>query len=217
MTEVVNWRWILANLDTFAGLLGQHAVLAYVPAVLGLVVALLVGIVCARWRPVYPVALAVSTIVFAIPSLALFVLMLPYTGLTIWTALVPLTIYTSSLILRSVVEGVRSADPSTIESARAMGFGRWHRLFAVELPIALPVIIGGVRVAVVANIAMVSVVSVIGLASLGDLFVDGAQRSFLTPILVGIALTLAMAFASDLLLVAVQRLATPWARRREAR
>lgn len=214
---MLDFDWIWRNAPKIWDLLLQHMMLSFVPVAVGLLIALPVGIVCVRWRWFYPAALAASSAFFAIPSLALFVLILPYTGLSPITAIIPLTLYTASLLLRNVVDGIRSTDESVRQAAAAMGYGPMHRLVGVELPVATPLILGGLRVASVANISMVSVVSVIGVSSLGDLFVDGTQRFFATPVIVGILLTALLAAATDLLLVAVQRRLTPWSRTRRAR
>jgi len=203
-------NWVMRNADDILGLLRDHLTLSFIPILLGLMLAIPIGVACVRWAWIYPIALAMSTAFFAIPSIALFVFMLPYTGLSQLTAIIPLTLYTVSLLVRNVVDGIRSTDDSVRQAAAAMGYGGIHRLVSVELPIAAPVILGGLRIATVANIGMVAVVSVMGLSSLGDLFVDGTQRFFLTPILVGIVLTTALAVVADLVLVAVQRRLTPW-------
>jgi osmoprotectant transport system permease protein len=209
-----DWAWVSRNSGHVLELLGDHAVLGLVPVLLGLIVAVPLGIACSRWSRVYPPLLVVSTAVFAVPSLAFFVLMIPLTGLTRTTAIIPLAVYTVSMLLRNVVDGMRAVDESTRQAAHAMGFSELRRLLTVELPIALPIVIGGLRVASVSSIGMVAVVSVMGLPSLGDLFVDGTQRFFATPIVVGVLVTAALALAVDLVLVGVQRSLTPWARRR---
>ncbi len=205
-----DFAWVWRNLPKIWDLLMQHVVLSYVPVVVGLIIALPVGVACVRWRWCYPIALAASSAFFAIPSLALFVLILPYTGLTPATAIIPLTLYTASLLLRNIVDGIKSTDDSVRQAAAAMGYRPMRRLIGIELPIATPLVLGGLRVAAVANISMVSVASVIGVASLGDLFIDGTQRFFATPIIVGIVLTAVLALVTDLVLVFVQRVLTPW-------
>lgn len=209
-------NWILRNTPHLWELLQQHMLLSFLPVIVGLALAVPLGLACVRWSWMYPVALASSSAFFAIPSLALFVFVLPFTGLSPVTAILPLTLYTVALLLRNVVDGIRSTDESVRQAATAMGYGRMQRLISVELPVATPLILGGLRVAAVANISMVSVVSVIGLSSLGDLFIDGTQRFFATPILVGIVLTAGLAAATDLVLVGVQRGLTPWSRGRNA-
>ncbi|MEA5456784.1 ABC transporter permease subunit [Sinomonas sp. JGH33] len=214
---MLDLNWIARNTPHVWELLEQHMLLSFLPVLVGLVLAVPLGVACVRWGWLYPLALAASSAFFAIPSLALFVFVLPYTGLSQVTAIVPLTLYTAALLLRNVVDGIRSTDESVRQAAAAMGYRGLHRLVAVELPIATPLILGGLRVAAVANISMVSVVSVIGVSSLGDLFIDGTQRFFATPILVGILLTAGLAAATDLALVGVQRGLTPWSRTRRTR
>jgi len=209
---MLDWDWIASNSERVLSLLGAHIVLSLVPVAIGLAVALPLGVASARWRRIYPVVLLFSTAFFAIPSIALFVFMLPYTGLSRTTAIVPLSVYTASLLVRNVVDGINATDDSVRQAATALGYRGLRRICTVELPIAAPVILGGLRVATVANIGMVAVVAVIGLPSLGDLFVDGTQRFFLTPIFVGIVLTFGFAVLMDLLLVTAQRRLTPWAR-----
>lgn len=207
---MLDFSWIERNLSVIAGQVQEHLILSFVPLIVGLAIAIPLGVACVRWAWINPIVLVGSSAFFAIPSLALFVFMLPLTGLSRLTALIPLSIYAVSLLVRNVADGIRSTDESVRQAARAMGYGPMHRLVAIELPIATPLILGGLRVATVANIGMVSVVSVIGLSSLGDLFVDGTQRFFVTPIIVGIVLTMILAAISDLVLVAIQRSLTPW-------
>jgi osmoprotectant transport system permease protein len=214
---VLDLNWILRNSPHLWDLLQQHMLLSFLPVLIGLAIAVPTGVACVRWSWMYPLALASSSAFFAIPSLALFVFMLPFTGLSPVTAILPLTLYTAALLLRNVVDGIRSTDESVRQAAAAMGYGRLHRLIGIELPVATPLILGGLRVAAVANISMVSVVSVIGLSSLGDLFIDGTQRFFATPIIMGILLTAGLAAATDLVLVVIQRGLTPWSRARRTR
>lgn len=212
----IDWTWLSENYGHIASLLESHILLSLLPVAISLLIAIPLGVACSRWSRLYPFVLTVTTAFFAIPSIALFVLMIPFTGLTSLTAIIPLTLYTVSLLVRNVVDGMRAVDESTRQAADAMGFGELRRLLTVELPVAVPVIIGGLRVASVASIGMVAVVSVIGLPSLGDLFIDGTQRFFATPIIAGIVVTGLLALLVDLLLVLVQRSLTPWARRRTA-
>ncbi|OIH85105.1 hypothetical protein BLJ79_07900 [Arthrobacter sp. UCD-GKA] len=212
-----DFAWVIRNLPHIWELLQEHVLLSFIPILIGLALALPIGVLCVRWAWTYPIVLLCSSAFFAIPSLALFVFMLPYTGLGRMTAILPLSLYTVALLIRNVVDGIKATDESVRQAASAMGYGRVHRLVAVELPNAVPVILGGLRVATVANIGMVSVVSVIGLSSLGDLFVDGTQRFFATPIFVGIALTVVLALIADLFLVGIQRGLTPWSQNRRTR
>jgi osmoprotectant transport system permease protein len=210
------WDWIGSHLDLLASLLGQHLYMSGMPVLYGLLISLPLGLACVRWPRLYPPVLAATSVLYALPSIALFVVLIDYTGLSPTTAIVPLTIYTLSVLVRNVVDGLRSVSGSVREAAVAMGFGTPRRLVRVELPIAVPVVVAGLRVATVSNISLVSIGSLIGLGGLGQLFTDGFQRSFATPIVVGIVLTVTLAVAADALLVLLQRVLTPWERAREA-
>jgi osmoprotectant transport system permease protein len=211
------WSWIGSHVDLLGQLLGQHVYLSLVPVVLGLAISLPLGLCCVRWPRIYPLVLAVTSMLYALPSLALFVVLIDYTGFSSWTIIIPLTIYTLSVLVRNVVDGLHSVPDHVRQAAVAMGFSAARRLIQVELPVAVPVVFAGMRIATVANISLVSVGSLIGISGLGQLFVDGIQRDFPTPIVVGIVLTVALAVLADAALVLLQRVLTPWSRTRRAR
>lgn len=213
---LLDWDWLISNQDYLWVLFQRHMILSLTPVIIGVIIAVPLGIFCVRWPWLYRPVLVLSTGVFAIPSLAFFMFLIPFTGLSDLTAIIPLATYTVSLLVRNVVEGISSTDETIRQAASAMGFSRIQQLLNVELPIATPLIIGGLRVAVVAIIGMVSLASVMGISNLGDLFIDGAQRFFATPILVGIILTVIVAGTIDLLLLAFQNYLTPWAQRRNS-
>ncbi|GAA1082425.1 ABC transporter permease [Nocardiopsis composta] len=212
---LVHWGWIERGLaDPIGTALLQHLQLSLIPIALGLVVALPLGIAAARWPAAYPPLLGGVNVLYALPSIALFFLLLPYTGLTIWTAVLPLAAYTLAILVPNVVDGLRQVPEHVRQAAVAMGFGPLRRLVQVELPVAVPAVIAGLRVAAVSTISMVSVASLVGLGGLGGLILrDGFNNRFATPIIVGVLLTVALAFLVDAVLVLVQRLLTPWARR----
>jgi len=207
------WSWIGSHADLLGQLLGQHVYLSLAPVLLGLAVALPLGLACVRWPGVYPAVLALTSTLYALPSLALFVVLIEYTGFSGWTVIIPLTVYTLAVLVRNVVDGLRAVPDHVRQAAVAMGFSATRRLLRVELPVAVPVVFAGLRVAAVANISLVSIGSLIGISGLGELFVDGIQRDFPTPIVVGIVLTVALAVAADGVLVLLQRALTPWNRR----
>jgi osmoprotectant transport system permease protein len=211
------WNWIGSHLDLLGQLLTQHIYLALVPVLLGLAISLPLGLCCVRWPRIYPLVLAVTSTLYALPSLALFVVLIQYTGFSAWTVILPLTVYTLAVLVRNVVDGLHSVPDHVRQAAVAMGFSALRRLVQVELPVAVPVVFAGLRVATVANISLVSIGSLIGISGLGQLFVDGIQRNFPTPIVVGIVLTVALAVLADLALVLLQRVLTPWSRMRRVR
>ncbi len=198
-------------------LIWENAYLGVVPALLGLIVSVPLGIMCIRWRWLYPPVLSTTSVLYAIPSLALFIVLIPYTGLTDTTVIIPLTLFSLCVLVPNVVDGLRSVPDPVRQAATAMGFGTLRRLVRVELPIAVPIVIAGLRVAVVASNTLASVGQLIGVSSLGYLIVDGYQRDFTEEILVGGGLIIALALVCDLLLVLVRRLLTPWRPRRRRR
>lgn len=217
MDDWVRWDWIVDHVDDFTELLGNHIYLAIMPILFGLLISVPLGVACVRWPRIYPPVLGTTTILYSVPSIALFVLLIDFTGTEPVTVIIPLTVYTLAVLVRNVVDGLRSVDESVRQSAIAMGFTGLRRLLRVDLPIATPVIMAGLRVATVSNISMISISALIGIPSLGNLFIDGFQRDFKTPILAGMVLTIALAVAADGILVVAQRLLTPWARTNRSR
>ncbi|WP_233510531.1 ABC transporter permease [Actinomadura craniellae] len=209
---LIRWDWLARNADDIGGMLADHVYLSVVPVVIGLVIALPVGLACARWRWIYPPVLAVTSLLYALPAIALFVVLIAFTGLSHTTVMIPLALYTLSVLVPGVVDGLRAVPDHVRQAAVAMGFGPLRRLVQVELPIAVPVVMAGLRVATVSNISLVSVGALIGIGGLGELFTDGFNRDFPTPIIAGVVLTILLAVAADGLLILVQRLLTPWSR-----
>lgn len=193
----------------------QHLVLAIVPIVIGLIIALPLGYLAVRFGWIYQPFMSISSVLYAIPSLALFVLLPTILGTKILSPInivVALTVYSVALLLRVIADALLSVDPIITQAATAMGYRRVRRLFGVELPIALPVILAGLRVATISNISLVSIGAIIGIGSLGSLFTQGMQLDYLEPIIVGIVLSVALAAACDLIIVAIQRRLTGWNR-----
>ncbi|MGH3166977.1 MAG: ABC transporter permease [Trebonia sp.] len=207
------WSWIPGNGAMIWQLTYETAYLGVVSALIGLVISLPLGIVAARWRWLRPPVLTVVNVVYAIPALALFIALIPSLGLTDTNAMVALTLYSLCVITPNVAAGIRGVPPSVRQAAMAMGFGPVRRLLTVELPLAAPVIIAGLRVGVVSGISLTSIAQLIGVSSLGYLFIDGEQRSFPTEIWVGLVLVIALALACDLVLLGVRRAITPWTAR----
>ena len=195
--------------------LGQHVLLAVLPLLIGVLVALPIGYLGVRFGWLYHPILNISGVIYAIPSLAVFVA-LPYVLntkiLSPVNIVVALALYTVALMARTVADGLRSVDPALTEAATAMGYKRTRRLLEVELPLAAPVILAGVRVAAVSNISLVSVGALLGVGGLGALFTRGFQLFYTAPIIVGIVLSIALAALADLIIVLVQRSVTPWTR-----
>ena len=204
--------WALSNASMLAHLTAQNAYLALVPVLIGLVISVPLGIVCVRWGWLYPPVLSLTSVLYALPALALFVALIDYTGFSNTTVMIPLTVYSLAVLFPSVVDGLRSVPEPVRQAAVAMGFGTWRRLATVELPVATPVVIAGLRVAAVSSISLVSVGQLIGIGGLGYLFIDGEQRGFTTEIVTGIVLIIVLALVTDFVLVVARRLLTPWQR-----
>jgi osmoprotectant transport system permease protein len=212
--ELVRWSWIGDHTDDIRDALVQHLQLTGLAVLFGSLLAFPLALGAIRWPRLYAPILGFTGMLFTIPSLALFILLIPFTGLRIWTALIGLTIYTLLILVRNMVEGLRGVDQDVREAAEAMGYSRARQLFQVELPLALPVIVAGLRIATVTTIGLVTVTALIGWGGLGQLFLLGFTLNFSTPLVVGVVLSALLAFAADLLLVAGQRGLTPWARSR---
>jgi osmoprotectant transport system permease protein len=214
---LIRWDWVERNLsDDIWEALREHLILSLTPVLFGLLISLPLGIACARWRRLYPPLLAATSVLYAIPAIAAFVVLVAFSGLTYTTVMIPLTLYTLSVLVPGVVDGLRSVPDHVRQAATAVGFGQVRRLLQVELPLALPVLIAGLRVATVSNISLVSVGALVGIGGLGELFTDGLKRDFPTPIVVGVVLTVVLAAVTDLLLVLAQRMLTPWERTRRS-
>lgn len=213
----LDWQWIEGNLSSIGNLLGQHVILSVVPVLVALVLALPIGYAIFRAGKVANLLLSVFGVLYSIPSLALFVAMPIILGTSIldpFNIAVALAIYSVALLVRSVVDGLRSVSDEVKQSATSVGFGTTRRLFKVELPLAMPVIFAGLRVVTVSNIALVSVAAVVGGGALGQLFDLGFRSAFYTPVIVGIILTLILALIADALILLIQRGALPWAKGR---
>ncbi|MGW5771739.1 ABC transporter permease [Streptomyces longwoodensis] len=196
---------------SWLGLVGLHLREALLPVLAGLVVSLPLAQLCVRLRWLYPPVLWVTTVLYAIPSLAFFVLLIDYTGQTELTVMIPLTVYSLVVLVPAIVDGVRSVPQETLAAATAMGFGPVRRYFQVQLPIAVPAVIAGLRVATVSSISLVSVGALIGnQGALGNLIND-ANIYNRPELAVNAVLSMAaLAILADVLLVALRLLLTPW-------
>lgn len=212
--NLFRWSWVESNVSTILGLLGQHVQLTGLALLFGFAIAFPLALGAIRWPRLYAPSLFITGVLFTIPSLALFILLIPFTGLSIATSLIGLTIYTLLILFRNIVEGLRGVPHDVSEAARALGYSRTKQLFTVELPIALPVIMAGIRIAAVTIIGLVTVTALIGQGGLGRLFITGFTLHFTTPLIVGFVLSVVLAVAVDMCLVAVLWLLTPWRRGR---
>lgn len=211
---LVRWDWVADHTDDIWERLVDHVEYAGIALLLGLLIAVPVGVVAWRWRFVYPPVLAVMGVVYSIPSLALLVFLIPFTGLRgNTTPEIMLVSYTLLILIRNTVSGLDSVPDDVRESAKAMGYSPNRQLLKIELPLALPAIIAGVRITAVTTIGLVTITALIGQGGLGRFIIDGFYRDFNTLKVVGTVLTVALAVVADVSLLGVQRVLTPWQRR----
>ena len=212
---MIDWGWVSHHLDKVAFRTLQHLYLAAIALAVGFAISFALGVIAARWRPVNAVATAIAGLVFTIPSLALFAALVGPLGLSVVTAEIPLVLYTLVILLRNVVAGLQAAPPEVREAADAMGFTPVGRLRSVELPLAVPLMIAGLRVAAVSTIGLVTITATLGdaLGGLGFFIYEGMNRGFATEIYVGAIPTILLALAVDRAFVLLQALVTPWAQR----
>lgn len=208
----VNWTWLATHIPLFEAALQQHLTLTVIAVAGGLVLSLPLGVASYRWRALRNPVFAVFGAFYTIPSIALFSLLIPFTGLTETTAEIGLIGYTVLILVRNVVVGLESVPPDVLDAADGMGYRPLARLLRVELPLALPAIFAGVRIATVTTIGLVTITAVIGLGGLGQLILRGLIESFHTPLVVATVLSIVLALVADLALAGAQRLAVPWSR-----
>ncbi len=195
--------------------LGYHAWLAALPVLLGLIISLPLGWLAVRKGWLYAPVVGIAGLLYTIPSIALFVVLPDVLGTKILDPVnvaAALTIYTVALLVRVVADGLAAVPDDVASAATAMGYRRFQRFVSVELPIAVPVIAAGLRVAAVSNVSLVAVAATIGVPELGQLFTTGFQLSYFAPILLGIGLCVLLAMAFDAVIVLTTRMLTPWQR-----
>ncbi len=195
--------------------LGYHAWLSALPVLLGLIISLPLGWLARRHRWAYTPLVGAAGLLYTIPSIALFVVLPGLLGTRVLDPInvaVALTIYTVALLVRVVADGLAAVPDDVAQAATAMGYKRFQRLVSVELPIAVPVIGAGLRVASVSNVSLVAVAATIGVPELGQLFTSGFQLSYFTPIIIGIVLCVLLALVYDTAIVLTTRALTPWRR-----
>ena len=207
--------WAVEHWSEVLALTWVHAVLAGVPLLLGLALAIPLGWLARRHAWLYAPLVVGTGLLYTIPSLALFILMPLLLGTTILdpvNVVAAMTIYTVALLTRTVADALAAVPSSVSAAATAMGLAPLRRLTTVELPLAVPVISAGLRVAAVSNVSIVSVAAIIGVSQLGSLFTDGFQRNFVDPIVIGLVACVLLALAFDAVILGATRLATPWQR-----
>lgn len=211
---LIRWDWVGDHTEEITEALREHVQLTVVAVAIGFAISLVLALVAVRWRWTYEPLAGICSVLYAIPSLALFAVLvsIPSFGLGYRTAEVALVSYTLLILLRNIVAGLDGVPPAVREAASGMGFERWRRVLRVDLPLATPSIVAGLRIATVTTVGLVTVTSLVGVGGFGSLINDGLGRNFPTPIVVGAVGSILLAIAFDAAFVLLERLIMPWAR-----
>lgn len=208
---LIRWDWVWSHLSDIWSRLVEHVVLSGLAVAVGFILSFVLVLLIRRFhRAAGPVTWAAG-VLYTIPSIALFALLIPFTGLSLATAEIGLVSYTLLILIRAILGGLAAVPEDARETAIGMGYTPAQLLWRVELPLAVPVIVAGVRVATITTIGLTTVTALIGQGGLGFFIIDGMQRLFTTPLLVGAILSVALAVTADIALVLLQRRLTPWA------
>lgn len=210
------WSWVTRNAASILDATLEHLALTGLAVGIGLGVSLALAVISLRWRRWYGPIIAAGGLFYTIPSLAAFAFLAPFTGLTATTAVIALTSYTILVLVRNIVTGIDGVPEEAVEAARGMGYRPTRLFLEIELPLALPVIVAGLRIAAVTVIGLVTVTALLGLGGLGQFILRGFRvlPPYPTQIIVGTVLSVVLAVVVDLALLALERALTPWSRRR---
>ncbi len=198
--------WDITDPTSIPNLFFDHLTLTFISVGVGLLIAFPIALLVARFRPLYAPVTVTASILYTIPSIAAMVLLIPLTGLSNLTVIIPLVAYTQIVLIRNIVAAIRAVDPALIEVGRAMGMNGVQIQTKVVLPLALPVIIAGVRVVVVTTIGIASISQIVGVPDLGTLVFQGQTFAYNDEVIAGAILITALAVGADLLLLGLQRL-----------
>ncbi len=213
---LMRWDWLASHLGPIGDRVSQHIYLAAIAVGVGFAISFLLAALSIRRRRLYPFVTVLATAAYTIPSFALFAALVAITGLSIYTAEIPLVLYTIILFVPNIVAGFDNVPWDVLDAADGMGFTRGQRWWRVELPLAVPLVVAGLRLASVSTIGLVTVSAILGnsFGGLGYYILDGYHRHFTTEIIVGGILSIALAVVADMAFVLLQRFLTPWAARR---
>ncbi|EXU62151.1 MULTISPECIES: ABC transporter permease [Streptomyces] len=191
----------------------EHVGITLASVAIGLLVAFPLALLARRWRAVAGPVLGLTTILYTVPSLAMFSLLLPVFGVSAAVVITGLVLYSLTILVRNIMAGLASVPEEAREAARGMGYGPLRLLFGVELPLALPALMAGLRITTVSTVSLTTVGAIIGYGGLGNLIYEGMRSFFKAEVLTASVLCVALAVVADLLLLGLQRLLTPWARK----
>ncbi|MEU5427552.1 ABC transporter permease [Streptomyces olivoreticuli] len=190
----------------------QHIGITLASVAIGVLVAFPLALLARRWRAAAGPVLGLTTVLYTVPSLAMFSLLVPVFGLSVSVVVTGLVLYSLTVLVRNILAGLASVPEEAREAARGMGYGPLRLLFGVELPLALPALMAGLRIATVSTVSLTTVGAIIGYGGLGNLIYEGMHSYFKAQVLTASVLCVALAIVADLVLLFVQRLLTPWAR-----
>jgi osmoprotectant transport system permease protein len=210
---LVDWEWVGDHLDEIRELTYEHVKLTVLAVAIGFAIAMAMALISLRWRWSYALLAGFCGVLYAIPSVALFGVLIPITGLGIVPAQIALVGYTLLILLRNIVAGIDGVPGAVREAADGMGYERWRRLLRIDLPLALPTIVAGLRIATVTTVGLVTVTALIGEGGYGEYINDGLERQFPTQVVVGTVGSIALAVLLDVLFLGFERLAAPWTRK----
>lgn len=210
---IIRWDYVIDQSDDIAAALLQHLQLTVVSVAVGLAVAAPLAALALRYHWTTNAITGFTGFLYTVPSVALFALLVPVLGISPLSAIIPLASYTLLILVTNIIAGFRAVPGSVVDAANGLGLTPLRRVLGVQLPLALPSIITGIRIATVSTVGMLTVAAIIGQGGLGRLILDGLRRAFWTPMTVGALLSILLALALDALILYLGRAATPWARK----
>ncbi len=212
VNDWICWQYVQDRSDDLVSATTQHLGITIASVMVGMLIAFPLALLARRFSRFEATILGVSTGLYTVPSLALFPILVPFTGLTPTTVVIGLALYALTVLVRAFLEGLRAVPADIREAARGLGYGATRQLFRIELPLATPVLMAGLRVATVSTVALTTVGSLVSYGGLGNLIRDGVDQNFRAELLTASVLCVVLAFALDALLVLAQRMLTPWTR-----
>jgi osmoprotectant transport system permease protein len=213
---IIRWEWVVEEWDQVWEAIVEHVTLTMMAMALGLLVSSILAAIALRYRWTMTPITATTSLIYTLPSVALFALLAPVWGnLSRWTAVVPLAGYTLLILVTNIVAGFQAVPPSVRDAADGMGMSRARRVRTVDLPLAVPYIVTGIRIATVSTVGLVTVAAIIGQGGLGRLIFSGLRRAFWTPMTVGASLSIILALVLDAVILVIGLWLAPWQRRRK--
>ncbi len=214
---IIRWEWVVEESDQIRAAIVEHLTLTVLALALGMVVSAILTALILRFRWMTTPITATTSLIYTLPSVALFALLAPVFGnLSRWTAVLPLAAYTLLILVTNTVAGFLSVPQPVRDAADGMGMSPIRRMWSVELPLAVPYMMTGIRIAAVSTVGLVTVAAIIGQGGLGRLIFSGLRRAFWTPMTVGASLSILLALTLDAVLLLIAAWLTPWQRRKRA-